>query len=417
MSPTQTQIEKTRYVPYYPLASPSSSGPIEFHVAGTPEEFIDLAGTQLYVEAKITAADGTDIGENAKAGPVNLWMHSLFSQVDISLNDRLVSTASATYPYRAYLETLCNYGREAKETQFGASLWSKDTAGQMDIADPSGTNEGLKERSRFTAKSKIVDMMGGLHADVTSLARLLLNNVSVRLKLNRSKDAFCIMGGDPNTEYRAVITEAILYVRKVKLEPHVVVGIAKALEQGTAKYPMRRVEINTIAVPRGMMNVNKDNLFLGALPRLVIVGLVDTDAFNGTYGKNPFHFQHHKLNSIGLVLDGEQIPAKPLRPDFVNNRTVRCYQDLHNHLDKLYRDKGMNITRDEYGNGYTLFAFDISPDGCSGSHYNLIRQGNLKLEISFAAALPNTVNVLVYAEFDNLLEIDRHRDIIFDYTT
>ena len=50
-----------------------------------------------------------------------------------------------------------------------------------------------------------------------------------------------------------------------------------------------------------------------------------------------------------------------------------------------------------------------------GGHSNLLRQGNVRLELKFGAALAVTTNVIVYAEFENIIEIDKRRNIIFDY--
>ena len=88
------------------------AGPIEFNVSGTGEEYLDLARTQLYVKANGTALDA-----DTQVGPVNLFLHSLFSQVDVSLNERLISASTNTYHYRAMIESLLNYGEEAKTSQ------------------------------------------------------------------------------------------------------------------------------------------------------------------------------------------------------------------------------------------------------------------------------------------------------------
>ena len=77
-------------------------------------------------------------------GPVNNWVHSLFSQVDVSLNGTLVTPSTTTYSYRAYIETLLSHGKEAKDTQLNSVLWRKDTAGHVDATDH--TNDGLKQR-------------------------------------------------------------------------------------------------------------------------------------------------------------------------------------------------------------------------------------------------------------------------------
>ena len=48
--------------------------------------------------------------------------------------------------------------------------------------------------------------------------------------------------------------------------------------------------------------------------------------------------------------------------------------------------------------------------------FQLIKQGNLRVEIHFAEALIATINVIMYAEFENVIEIDRNRQVVFDYS-
>jgi hypothetical protein len=84
---------------------------------GAGDDYIDLANTYLFVEAQIVDNDDTALGGGEDVGPVNLWMHSLFSDVSVSLNEKLVSPPTSLYPYRAYIETLLSYGPAAKESQ------------------------------------------------------------------------------------------------------------------------------------------------------------------------------------------------------------------------------------------------------------------------------------------------------------
>ena len=88
--PTQTSIEKGQWVEYHPIANISDNGPIEFYVSGSSEEYIDLSQTLLYVKAKVTQPNGDDLIAGAKVGPVNLFLRSMFSQIDVSFNERLI---------------------------------------------------------------------------------------------------------------------------------------------------------------------------------------------------------------------------------------------------------------------------------------------------------------------------------------
>jgi hypothetical protein len=57
------------------------------------DDYIDLANTYLFVEVQIMNDDDTALDGGADVGPVNLWMHSLISDVSVSLNENLVSPA------------------------------------------------------------------------------------------------------------------------------------------------------------------------------------------------------------------------------------------------------------------------------------------------------------------------------------
>ena len=99
---------------------------------------MDFANTQLLVKSKITRGNGDDITDADHVGRVNLFLRSLFQQVDVSLNDVQVNQSAGTYAYRAYIESLLSYG--AKTSQLTAALYYKDTAGNMDRLNPEHAN-------------------------------------------------------------------------------------------------------------------------------------------------------------------------------------------------------------------------------------------------------------------------------------
>ena len=103
--PTQTSMEQGSWVEYHPLTTVSDGSPIEFDVSGTGDEYVDFANTMLYVKAKVTQPNNANLVADMDVGPVNLFLHSLFSQVDISLNGTLITSLTNTYPYTAMLET------------------------------------------------------------------------------------------------------------------------------------------------------------------------------------------------------------------------------------------------------------------------------------------------------------------------
>ncbi|XP_041452656.1 uncharacterized protein F54H12.2-like [Lytechinus variegatus] len=417
---TQMSILKGPWVEYHPVSTITDAAPIEFNVGGTAEEYVDLSQTMIQVTTKIVNPDNSPLGADAQVGPVNLFLPSLFSQVDVMLNEKLVSQPSNTYPYRALLETLLHYGGETKTSQLTQQLYYKDEAGKMDIVNPldGETNKGLKKRHTFIAGSKLLSMIGPVYADLFFQERLLLPGVDLKLKFNRSKDSFCLLSSDVNPKYKVVIDKAALYVRRVKVNPSVMISHAKTLEKSTAKYPVNKVDVRSFSIPAGNMSVSKDNLFLGQLPNRIIVGFVDNDAYNGSYTKNPYNFKHLNLNFIGVTIDGETIPMRPLRPNYVEGpgqNFLQAYNSLFMGCGRMFTDKGLDIDREDYSKGYTLYAFDLTPDLSDGCHLNLVKQGNLRLELQFDTPLTKTANCIVLSEAQGLIQIDRSRNIIYDH--
>ena len=70
----------------------------------------------------------------------------------------------------------------------------------------------------------------------------------------------------------------------------------------------------------------------------------------------------------------------------------------------------------EVNNGYALYVFDLTPDISENDSFNLVKNGTVLLNMKFAAGLPNTITAVVYAEFENIIEVDRNRNIVFDFS-
>ena len=105
-----------------------------------------------------------------------------------------------------------------------------------------------------------------------------------------------------------------------------------------------------------------------------------------------------------------------LQPDFAGRRFICSFLSLYTETGQYYLDEGIDLTKDDFKGGNALFAFDLTPDlGSCGENFELVKNGNLRLEVHFAQALPATVNAVIYAEFDNLLQIDKSRNVVFDY--
>ena len=63
-----------------------------------------------------------------------------------------------------------------------------------------------------------------------------------------------------------------------------------------------------------------------------------------------------------------------------------------------------------------LLAIDFTPDLASGqAHSSINKTGKIAFDIKFGTALPEMVTLVVYAEYRNLIEIDKSRGATTDF--
>jgi len=159
------------------------------------------------------------------------------------------------------------------------------------------------------------------------MERLLLNSVDLRIKLTRASDAFCLMGARDST-FRLKILGASLFAKKVSVSPAVRLGHTAALMKGNALYRISRVNVKTYSIPENSRICSQENLFLGAMPKYIVLGMVHHEAFTGRRDLSPFNFIHNDVEYLALCQDGKQIPAKAFQPQFNNGQSIRVLQHV-----------------------------------------------------------------------------------------
>ncbi|XP_069063704.1 uncharacterized protein F54H12.2-like [Pleurodeles waltl] len=413
LKPTQTSIENSFFMEVLPLAALTPLAPIEFCVSGSRDMYLDLNNTLLHLVCKITKANGTNIEDDAKVARIAYPITTMFNQVDINLGNWLVTQSDNMYTYRAYIESILSYSRKALDTQLSAGLFYKDTEAHFEDTSFDGGDAGFKKRTSFAAGSKQFDLLGCVHSDLLFQDKLLVNDIDLKIKFNRNKDALFICGDAE--QYKLVILSRSLFVKRVKVSLSVRLAHAEALQLSNAKYAIERVALKILSIPAGTRLMQHQNLFLGQLQKLIIIEFVDNTAFSGLYTSNPFNFKHYDINYTALVHAGAVIPAKPFTPSFGTSSFVREYLGLVRIMRKHLQDSGVVVSREGYGAGYTLFEFDLTPDMEDDDHYNLIKNGNLKAEIRFTQVLATNVNMVVFSVFNSVIQVNHARQLMLDY--
>ncbi|CAB3977890.1 uncharacterized transposon-derived [Paramuricea clavata] len=184
-------------------------------------------------------------------------------------------------------------------------------------------------------------------------------------------------------------------IRKVKVNLSISVAHEITLKKGPAIYPVCRVECKSFIVPAGNPSLRKDNLFNGLVPKTLVFGLVESEVFNSALKKNPYNFQYFNVSAIGITVNGEKMPFKPLQLSCgAAPKYIEAFSTLFSGTGKCTTTQEMIYP--EFRKGYAVYAFYPTLDMCGASpHFNVVQKGNLAIDIQFCIAPANAVSSYV----------------------
>jgi len=316
--------------------------------------------------------------------------------------------------YKAFLEHMLTFGRDYTNSQATSALFYEDT----DNGSVKNANSGYKTRGEFIAKSKPVQMIDKLRFDLAYQHRYVLNDTSIIISLTKNSNPFALfynkssVATDPVINPRVKFMDASLYVRKHILYPSIVLSHQRLLENGNnAMYPFKKSEVKFFSIPSSTQSFVEENVFLSSIPSRIVICLVPSNAFIGSYTLNPYVFKHYNISYISVNVNNVPIPIKGMTLDFNSYNYVLPYYLMFCSLGMSNQNRGLAIDRKKFQSQYTFFAFDISQESGSDSTLMLDKTGSVRVELQFSSPLPEAVNCLIYSEHQKVLEIDKFRQV------
>jgi hypothetical protein len=417
VKPTDVSVQSSDFQQYYPLTSvKENENPLEFYVPGDNTHYLDLYSSYLYIQAKILKQNGADLAETELCAPGQLFFASMFQNCSVSLNGTNVFDSSNFYPYHGWIQRQLSCGESQKKTELTSEMYYKDTAPNTYTL---AGNSGFKARFELSKKSKTFELIGRPYVNIFQQKRYIPNNVDMTLAFRRSSPKFSLSSattsetGVTGSPFKWKIENAVLYIRKHVLHPELTLYTDQHFSRGqNAMYPINRVEVKSIAIPKSSLGTSGDVIFNGPLPHVLTMGLVSSKAFSGELDHSPFNFQHFKIKEIVVSVDGDSSVYRALNFNFEAGEYLNGYNTLFKALP--YRGNGNFIQREDYETGGNVLAvFDIQPTAGPG-RFQLPRSGRVKVEVRFKEALSDPVNLIVYGQFQSLIQIDRNRNVYVD---
>ena len=406
---------------YIPLASLSDPyAPITFIIPFSELEYWNITDTLLRLRVKftITKEDGSD-PDWTQICPVNMLLHSMFRNVDLRINGKLITSSSQYYPYLADLQTKLRITEESKTGFMSAAGFYEDNATKDSIM-----NKRCDKLKPVSGKvSKTWGLAGKLFLDIASQPKYLPGGMTVELTLHPvSNPSFYFMttGTQSKLNITPEFTDVKLFITKSTVYPETHRSIKSKLDSEKAlRMDFTRHEIKSYTIPKDSLQCVWDNVCLGELPRRAFLVLIDHETQTGNNLKNPFNYVHKNLNFLQFFMNGVAVPSRPYQPDFTNDLFEREYLSVYEALNELNSDPCYQLSIDKYKFGNTIFAVNLgndTSDGINMSGYrNPKKQGNLRVEMRFSSALNKNTSCLLLLQYDSTLVITNTLECLTDF--
>ena len=414
----QQSIDHSLSIQYRPTSALTESSAIEFDIPISSDEYLDLRNIFLSIKGKLVKKDGTDFttGGTNDYSLINYSLNTVFDQLTIYLGSTMISQSSNTYHYLSIIEALTQYNEIQADTLMKSSGYFHYV--KTDIINFDHVDARIEN---ISTKSKVFTLYGKIHGSIFTIDKLMLGGLNLRLIFNRASPQFYCMvkpaeTGATANEPKLNLMDISIFVRKVKVYPQILEAHNEALKISKAIYPIKRSQVKVMNLTSGLTTFNLDNVFLGQLPCKMICGLVSNDAYSGKYTANPFAFKNFGLNYLSVNINGESWPKTPYEPDY---RTG--YENYRREFHDFFINIGNSIPAIDYSfykDAGCLYAFNFNSDfenPTEDEYINLPKAGFLNIEIKFNTNLTGALKLIVYAQFDNQIQIDESRNVIIDY--
>lgn len=307
-----------------------------------------------------------------------------------------------------------NYSKECKNTHLAMMGYYPDGTDQNAVG-----GAGFEARRTLITGGKHAELITRLNADACNIDKYWLNNTEVDFEIFPNDANFCIIAPALTAGTRVFFTikKCRMFILYHDMYDGLNTDIQNRLNHSSAKYAMKRTELKSVYLEANRTDLSV-NIFNEQIPTRIVVGMLDRDDFNGNIETSPFNFKPFDIREIHVEWNGQQFPHVLYDMNFNATalKVTRPYYDMCHALGNGFTNKSNGITMADFVSGKTIFVFDMTSSLENNGGSEIIRQGTTSLHARFLNPLTTGIVMVIYAEFDSLLMINKNRIVTTDLT-
>jgi hypothetical protein len=219
------------------------------------------------------------------------------------------------------------------------------------------------------------------------------------------------------TAYKVNLHKMQLLVRYITIDESIINEMEYITTRGeNMVLPLRKVEMTYFTKARNTLDWSELNLIKEgkSLPRRLFVVFVKQANFHGGAKLDPFDYEPCNLQRAVLRVGGQIQPfpelfASPIVDHEAEGRNITWpLYALLKSSNSFLSDHDIGITVENYTHGNYILGWDLTSGGAPlGEAFEMPNESSLQLELKLSAVTDAAYTMIVYAEYDGELEIDR----------
>ena len=343
-----------------------------------------------------TSDDSDQEEEVARVTYVNNILHSIFSNVEVYINNQQIYNSNGLYAHKPYISN--NF--KAAISEYKGVLHCEVYDYEQ---DPEDINNPLLDpfftrRMKLPSRPDAFMLYGKLRIDFFSASELLYPNMNIRLRLIRARPNFYMISDNANVSLG--IVDCSLYTRRIALKDDYHKKRKDMLAYAPVEYNYLETLAKTFIIPARQNQVFQENISNNAPIRRIAIEMNTNSAFTGSFTENPFWYQQFDLRQIRILRGGQPIVY------FDTADKCRLYATLMKAMN--FQDDIPSIPIDDFKDHYVL-VFDLTSmqDATENCHYPEFVGEPMRLELKFTNPVENVTELIILVERMSSVAVDK----------
>ena len=437
--PTQTAIKNTRFMFLSPRSALEKQGTIPFRITSGLNQCIDPYNIYFFIECKITTKAGNDIpatrvpdggaaavhNEGSEAILINGLGHALIKKIKVRLNGSDITFDGNMYSYRGDIECKLGYPGHTKKFIDLCGFDEEDENPFDNYADAAalayptadvGLSSAIRRRYARGKGSKAMKFLSRIYTEICGQPKFLPPNSILDFEFERNDDNFLLMTKRPDKNFSLKVLDCKLLVKMCELDEEVTHDIERVSLTKSSIYPVRRVRMMYYSNGVNVQDLSNFSLLTGEtneLPRKIYVMMVRESSMHGDMNRDPFNYQSFGLSEFCLRVGGQEMPYPSLGCNVEERDVLFPLFSLLTATNTLFEENNIGINTRNYKTRNVILGFDLTGSQIpAGECFEMSDEKNIELILKLRAPVNHVVNVIVYAEYDAVIEIKPDRTVM-----